>query len=73
MFAEGRFPRAPPERGGSAASTYMFAINIGIGGGGLFGGVLAEHFGYSVLFLSLIVPTVAAWLLSLYKGRFPAS
>lgn len=63
----------PPERGGSAASTYMFAINIGIGGGGLLGGVLAEHFGYSVLFLSLIVPTTAAWLLSLYKGRFPAS
>lgn len=59
----------PQERRGSAGSTYMFAINIGIGCGGLLGGVIADHLGYSALFFSLLLPTLAAVILSWIFGR----
>lgn len=65
--------KTPKERKGSAGSTYLFAINIGIGGGGLIGGVVADHFGYCVLFLALLVPTAAAWILSHVFGREPGT
>lgn len=63
----------PPERKGSGSSTYFLGIFTALAMGGTVGGVIADHFGYQAMFLSLTVPTICAIVLALVKANFPVS
>lgn len=60
---------APPERRGSANSTFLCAYDIGLGGGGGIAGVLISAAGYRDMFLILSLATVASVLLYVFWGR----
>ena len=60
---------APPERRGSANSTFLCAYDIGLGGGGGIAGVLISAVGYRDMFLILSLATVASVLLYVFWGR----
>ncbi|SES20456.1 Predicted arabinose efflux permease, MFS family [Butyrivibrio fibrisolvens] len=65
---------APPERRGSANSTFLCAYDIGLGGGGGIAGVLISRLGYSKMFLIVAMATVASILLYFFWGsRHPSS
>mgnify|MGYP004639457437 FL=1 len=60
---------APPERRGSANSTFLCAYDIGLGGGGGIAGVLISALGYRSMYLILSLATVVSVLLSVFWGR----
>ena len=60
---------APPERRGSANSTFLCAYDIGLGGGGGLAGLLISAAGYRDMFLILSLATVASVLLYVLWGR----
>ena len=60
---------APPERRGSANSTFLCAYDIGLGCGGGIAGVLISGLGYRTMFLIVAVSTVLSFLLYLFWGR----
>lgn len=60
---------APPERRGSANSTFLCAYDIGLGGGGGIAGVLISAAGYRDMFLILSLATGASVLLYVFWGR----
>ena len=60
---------APPERRGSANSTFLCAYDIGLGGGGGIAGVLISALGYSSMYLILSLATVVSVLLYVFWGR----
>ena len=60
---------APPERRGSANSTFLCAYDIGLGGGGGIAGVLISAAGYRDMFLILSLATVDSVLLYVFWGR----
>lgn len=59
---------APPERRGSANSTFLCAYDIGLGGGGI-AGVLISALGYKSMYLILSLATVVSVLLYVFWGR----
>lgn len=59
---------APPERRGSANSTFLCAYDIGLGGGGI-AGVLISALGYRSMYLILSLATVVSVLLYVFWGR----
>jgi MFS family permease len=60
---------APPERRGSANSTFLCAYDIGIGVGGGIAGVLISAFSYRTMFLLMAVFNVASVLIYMVFGR----
>lgn len=60
---------APPERRGSANSTFLCAYDIGLGGGGGIAGVLISALGYRSMYLILSLATVVSVLLYVFWGR----
>lgn len=60
---------APPERRGSANSTFLCAYDIGLGGGGALAGVLISAIGYQHMYLTLSLATVLSVLLYVFWGR----
>lgn len=60
---------APPERRGSANSTFLCAYDIGLGGGGGIAGVLISALGYKSMYLILSLATVVSVLLYVFWGR----
>ena len=60
---------APPERRGSANSTFLCAYDIGLGGGGGIAGVLIASMGYSNMFVIVGLATVISVLLYFFWGR----
>ena len=60
---------APPERRGSANSTFLCAYDIGLGCGGGIAGVLISGMGYTAMFLLVSLATIASFLLYLFRGR----
>jgi len=50
--------KIPHERRGAAASTFFCATDIGVILGSYFGGVIADHFDYRVMFASALIPVV---------------
>ncbi|MBR1780362.1 MAG: MFS transporter [Oscillospiraceae bacterium] len=60
---------APPERRGSANSTFLCAYDIGLGGGGGIAGVLIAGVGYKMMFLIVSAATILSLLLYLFWGR----
>lgn len=60
---------APPERRGSANSTFLCAYDIGIGVGGGIAGVLISAFSYRTMFLMMAVFNVASVLIYVVFGR----
>ena len=60
---------APPEKRGSANSTFLCAYDIGIGIGGGLSGVLITAFGYPVMWGLLAIANVFSVLLYLRIGR----
>ncbi len=60
---------APPERRGSANSTFLCAYDIGLGGGGGIAGALISALGFSSMFLILSLATVVSVLLYVLWGR----
>lgn len=60
---------APPERRGSANSTFLCAYDIGLGGGGGIAGVLIAGLGYSKMFIIVASATVVSVLLYFFWGR----
>lgn len=65
--------RTPESRRASGSSTYGLGIQLAFAVSGTAGGLIADRFGYTAMFLSLIVPSMAAMLLGLWKGNFPVS
>ena len=64
---------APPERRGSANSTFLCAYDIGLGGGGGIAGVLISALGYRSMYLILSLATVVSVLLYVFWGRHHCS
>ncbi len=60
---------APPERRGSANSTFLCAYDIGIGGGGALAGFLIAGVGYHNMFLIQSTATVISIVLYVFWGR----
>ena len=60
---------APPERRGSANSTFLCAYDIGLGGGGGIAGALISALGFRRMFLILSLATVVSVLLYVLWGR----
>ena len=60
---------APPERRGSANSTFLCAYDIGLGCGGGLAGVLISAAGYKTMFLIVSAATVISVLIYLLWGR----
>ncbi len=60
---------APPERRGSANSTFLCAYDIGLGGGGGIAGVLISSLGYSKMFIIVSMATIISVLLYFFWGR----
>lgn len=60
---------APPERRGSANSTFLCAYDLGMGCGGGLAGVLIARLGYTRMFLLVALATVLSVLLYVLWGR----
>lgn len=60
---------APPERRGSANSTFLCAYDIGLGCGGGLAGVLISSIGYRHMYLVISVATIASILIYVLWGR----
>lgn len=60
---------APPNRKGSGSSTYYIGIRLAFAIGPTLGGVVAQDYGYSLMFLILVIPSLLAIALGLLKGR----
>ncbi|MCD7982458.1 MAG: MFS transporter [Clostridiales bacterium] len=60
---------APPERRGSANSTFLCAYDVGIGGGGAIAGFLISGFGYHNMFLIQSCAAIVSILLYVFWGR----
>jgi MFS family permease len=60
---------APPERRGSANSTFLCAYDIGLGCGGGIAGVLISGMGYRAMFLLVSLATIFSVLIYLLWGR----
>ena len=60
---------APPERRGSANSTFLCAYDIGLGCGGGLAGVLISNLGYDKMFIIISLATIVSILLYLFWGR----
>ena len=53
-----------PQRRGVATSTYMTAFDLGIALGSLVGGVLADMFGYTIMYFTVAIFPIAASVIS---------
>ena len=60
---------APPERRGSANSTFLCAYDIGLGCGGGIAGALISSVGYKSMFMIIAIATVISVLLYFFWGR----
>ena len=60
---------APPERRGSANSTFLCAYDIGIGVGGGIAGVLISSFGYSQMFVIMTMFNILSVVIYVLWGR----
>ena len=60
---------APPERRGSANSTFLCAYDIGIGVGGGIAGVLISSFGYSKMFVIMTMFNILSVVIYVLWGR----
>lgn len=60
---------APPERRGSANSTFLCVYDIGIGVGGGIAGVLISSFGYSQMFVIMTVFNILSVVIYVLWGR----
>jgi MFS family permease len=60
---------APPERRGSANSTFLCAYDIGLGCGGGIAGVLISSMGYPAMFLLVSLATVVSVVIYVLWGR----
>lgn len=60
---------APPEKRGSANSTFLCAYDIGIGLGGGIAGALIDSVGYNLMFAIISVATVASVVVYVLFGR----
>ncbi|MBQ9063454.1 MAG: MFS transporter [Eubacterium sp.] len=60
---------APPERRGSANSTFLCAYDIGLGCGGGIAGVLISSAGYRTMYLAVGAATVLSVLIYVFWGR----
>ncbi len=60
---------APPERRGSANSTFLCAYDIGLGCGGGIAGVLISALSYRAMFLLVSLATIFSFLLYILWGR----
>jgi len=64
----------PPSRRGAATSTYYCAFDIGLGSGSAVAGLIANHFGYHAMFLSMLVPCVICLLVYwLWASKTPSA
>ncbi|HZK43794.1 MAG TPA: MFS transporter [Syntrophomonadaceae bacterium] len=55
----------PPERRGSANATFFTGFDLGLGLGAIVWGIIAQTFGYSIMYFCAILPAIIA--LILYK------
>ena len=63
-----------PEKRGSASSTYLCAIDIGSGLGGMAAGWLVTVLGYRPMFGAMVIFVVALWLIyTLWVSKTPAA
>lgn len=53
--------RVPPQRRGAATGTLMSAMDLGIGLGAAAMGVIADHWGYNIMFLSSAISGIVAF------------
>ena len=53
-----------PQRRGVATSTYMTAFDLGIALGSLVGGVLADMFGYTIMYFTVAIFPIVASVIS---------
>ena len=60
---------APPERRGSANSTFLCAYDIGIGVGGGIAGVLISSFGYNHMFVMMTVFNILSVIIYVIWGK----
>lgn len=60
---------APPERGGSANSTFLCAYDIGIGVGGGIAGTLISSFGYHQMFVMMVVFNILSIIIYTVWGK----
>lgn len=59
----------PPERRGSATATYFLFIDLGLGLGSVLWGLVAEDFGYELMYLTAIIPSLLSLLVYLLFAR----
>lgn len=64
---------ATQERRGSASSTYLCGFDIGFGLGGILGGLLVKHFGYTRMFSLMLLALLVSLSIYLFWGRRHAS
>lgn len=56
---------APSDRFGAANGTFFIGFDVGIGAGGLLGGLLIDHLGFSTMYLIMSVPLFIGMVLIL--------
>ena len=59
----------PPNRRGAATGTYFTFFDLGVGLGSILWGVVAHAIGYSLMYLLVIIPTLAALTIYLVLAR----
>lgn len=60
---------SPPERRGSASSTYLCAFDLGMGLGGVISGYFVRWFGYSHMYKFMIVTLLFSFLVYFFWAR----
>lgn len=60
---------SPPERRGSASSTYLCGFDIGIGMGGIISGLLVHNLGYNRMFAIMMLALLASVVVYVFWAR----
>jgi predicted MFS family arabinose efflux permease len=59
----------PPERRGAATATYFLFLDLGLGLGFVLWGLVAQSYGYELMYLAAIIPSLLSLFVYLLARR----